>query len=109
MLFIILGFIIFLVSFGLRREEKLRRLGNPLRGVGVLLILIGILTSCIVQVEAGHVGVKKLFGKVQNEVLHSGLHFINPLMEVEKMDVRTQNYTMSGMNDEGSRTADDAI
>jgi regulator of protease activity HflC (stomatin/prohibitin superfamily) len=109
MLFIILGFIVFLVSFGLRREERLSKLGNPLRGVGLLLILIGILTACIIQVDAGHVGVKKLFGKVQNQVLHSGLHFINPLMEVEKMDIRTQNYTMSGVNDEGSGSADDAI
>jgi regulator of protease activity HflC (stomatin/prohibitin superfamily) len=109
MLFIILGFIVFLVSLGLRREQKLSRLGNPLRGVALLLILIGILISCIIQVDAGYVGVKKLFGKVQNEVLHSGLHLINPLMEVEKMDIRTQNYTMSGTNDEGSGSADDAI
>ncbi|MEJ7676353.1 MAG: prohibitin family protein [Segetibacter sp.] len=49
------------------------------------------------------------FGKVQNDVLNSGLHFINPLMEVNRTDVRTQNYTMSGVKDEGDKGGDDAI
>jgi len=53
--------------------------------------------------------VKKLFGKVQKEVLGSGLHFINPLLEIQKLDVKTQNYTMSGVNDEGMKSGDDAI
>jgi regulator of protease activity HflC (stomatin/prohibitin superfamily) len=53
--------------------------------------------------------VKKLFGKVQSDVLSSGLHFINPLMDVEKMDVKTQNYTMSAVHDEGAKEGDDAI
>ena len=76
---------------------------------GLLLILIGVGTSCFVQVEAGQVGVKKLFGKVQPDVLESGLHFVNPLYEIEKLDVKTQNYTMSGIHDEGAKTGDDAI
>src|SRR5262249_32588664 len=60
-------------------------------------------------IEAGEIGVKKLFGRVQDDVLGSGLHFINPLMDVEKMDVKTQNYTMSGIHDEGAKAGDDAI
>jgi regulator of protease activity HflC (stomatin/prohibitin superfamily) len=72
-------------------------------------MLIGIITSCVVQIEAGEVGVKKLFGKVQNDVLGSGLHFINPLLEVVDMDIKTQNYTMSGVQDEGMKQGDDAI
>jgi regulator of protease activity HflC (stomatin/prohibitin superfamily) len=109
MLLIILGFILLLLSFSFLREQHLRRFSNPLRGVAALMIIIGVFTSCIIQIDAGFVGVKKLFGKVQTEVLHSGLHFINPLMEVEKMDIRTQNYTMSGVNDEGTGSGDDAI
>src|SRR4051812_36034583 len=108
MLLIILGFIVFLLSFGLSREVRYNRLGTPLRGLGVLLIIIGVFTSCIVQIDAGYIGVRKLFGRVQNQVLSSGLHFINPLMEVVKMDIRTQNYTMSGANDEGVNSGDDA-
>ncbi len=110
MFLIIFGFIIFLVGQGFsRRDVNLRRLATPVRLVGLLVMLTGLLTSCIVQIEAGEIGVKKLFGRVQNDVLSSGLHVINPLLEVEKMDVRTQNYTMSGIADEGKKTGDDAI
>ncbi len=110
MLFIIIGFVVFLVGMGsTRADENMRRFSKPARLIGILIMLVGILTSCVIQIDAGQIGVKKLFGKVQNEVLASGLHFINPLMEVEKMDIRTMNYTMSGINDEGQKSADDAI
>ncbi|HSB94186.1 MAG TPA: prohibitin family protein, partial [Flavitalea sp.] len=79
------------------------------RLVGFALMIIGIFISCIIQIDAGTIGVKKLFGKVQNDVLGSGLHLINPVLEVERMDIKTQNYTMSGVNDEGSKSGDDAI
>jgi regulator of protease activity HflC (stomatin/prohibitin superfamily) len=62
-----------------------------------------------VQIEPGDVGVQKLFGKVNNRVLESGLNLINPLVEVVTFDVRTQNYTMSGVHDEGEKVGDDAI
>jgi len=76
---------------------------------GVVIILIGVAASGIKQINAGEVGVKILFGKVQNDVLESGLHFINPVLEVKTMDIKTQNYTMSGIHDEGSQSGDDAI
>ena len=111
MALIIIGFIIFIIGLaGARSNElNLRRFASPVRIIGLVFILIGILISCIVQIEAGETGVKKLFGKVQNDVIGSGLHFINPLLDVEKMDVRTQNYTMSGVHDEGQKAGDDAI
>jgi regulator of protease activity HflC (stomatin/prohibitin superfamily) len=108
--FIILGVIIFIVGLALSRSGDLyRRFAGITRIVGLLVLVLGILTSCIIEIEAGDVGVQKLFGQVQNDVLGSGLHFINPLLEVEKMDVKTQNYTMSGVHDEGARQGDDAI
>ena len=76
---------------------------------GVIILIAGILTKSTVMIDAGQIGVKVLFGKVQNEVLGSGLHLINPLVEVRSLDVKTQNYTMSGSNDEGAKTGDDAI
>jgi len=108
MFLIILGIALILVSFTLRlpNTERPVKIG---RYIGIALIILGIISSAFVQIEAGHIGVKKLFGKVQPEVLNSGLNFVNPLMEIEKMDVRTQNYTMSGINDEGHKTGDDAI
>lgn len=109
MVFIILGLILFVVGLVMAKNAESRRFSNPLRVVGLLVIAAGIVTSCIVQIDAGQVGVKKLFGEVQNDVLGSGLHFINPLLEVLEMDIKTQNYTMSGVHDEGAKSADDAI
>jgi len=60
-------------------------------------------------VDPGQAGVVILFGKVKDDVLPSGLHFINPFSEVQTMEVRTRNYTMSGIGDEGQKKGDDAI
>lgn len=109
MVFIVLGVIVFIVALALRRTPQLAhtaRIGNY---VGIGFIALGVITSCFVQIDAGEVGVQKLFGNVQPNVLNSGLHFINPFYEVVRLDTRTQNYTMSGVNDEGKKTGDDAI
>ena len=111
MFLIILGFILLLVGISLSRNEDnpIRRFLPTVRIISILLIVLGFLTSCVKQIDAGYVGVKSLFGKVHNDVLSSGLNFVNPLMEVKQLDVRTQNYTMSGQHDEGSSSGDDAI
>jgi regulator of protease activity HflC (stomatin/prohibitin superfamily) len=110
MFLLFLGFVIFLVSIALLRgQEPLQKIGKGIRILSFVLIAIGLLSSCFVQIDAGYVGVKSLFGKVQNDVLNSGLHFVNPLVTVKELDVKTQNYTMSGIHDEGLRSGDDAI
>lgn len=109
MAFIILGILVLLISFAFQRNSQFHRFANVGKTLAILLVIIGVLTSSIVQVDAGQVGVKSLFGKVQNDVLGSGLHLINPLMEVRRLDIKTQNYTMSGVHDEGVKHADDAI
>lgn len=111
MALIIIGVIVILLGLAITRsnDNTFRRFASPVRIIGGILVIIGILTACIIQIEAGEIGVQKLFGKVQNNVLQSGLHFINPLLNVEKMDVKTQNYTMSSVHDEGAKQGDDAI
>ena len=110
MIVIILGVIILAVAtFFIKKDPKLYRFSGVLQTIGIAVIILGVLTACIMQVDAGEVGVKKLFGKVQKDVLGSGLHFINPLLEIQKLDIKTQNYTMSGVNDEGLKSGDDAI
>ena len=110
MFLLILGILLIIAGFTLaRRTDNLRRYSTPLRVVGLLLTLAGISAASIVQIGAGEVGVKMLYGRVQNDVLSSGLHFINPLMDVQKMDIKTQNYTMSSVRDEGAKEGDDAI
>ena len=110
MVLLILGLIVFFIGLSLNRGDAVvKRFANPVRLVGLFLVVLGVLLSCIIQVDAGHVGVKKLFGKIQDDVLGSGLHFINPLVDVVKLDIKTLNYTMSGVQDEGHKSADDAI
>jgi regulator of protease activity HflC (stomatin/prohibitin superfamily) len=61
------------------------------------------------QIDAGKVGVKSLYGNVEPDILESGLHIINPLLDVTDFDIQTQNYTMSAIHDEGTKEGDDAI
>ena len=90
MLLIILGVVLFLVSVTvLRGENPFHKFAGTLRGISFLVIALGVLTSCVKQIDAGYVGVKSLFGKVQNDVLSSGLNFVNPLVDVKQVDVRT--------------------
>ncbi|MBC7653435.1 MAG: prohibitin family protein [Oligoflexus sp.] len=111
MLLIILGIIALLIGFVLSKQpsEQADKSGKILYIVAPILILIGVFTSCFKTIDPGKVGVKTLFGKADNDVLYSGLNFINPLVEVTEFDVRTQNYTMSGDREEGTVKGDDAI
>jgi regulator of protease activity HflC (stomatin/prohibitin superfamily) len=84
-------------------------MGNGFFWGGLSIAVFGLLWSSIKQIDAGKVGVQSLFGKVQTQVLPSGLNLINPLMDVLELDIKTQNYTMSGVHDEGEKEGDDAI
>jgi regulator of protease activity HflC (stomatin/prohibitin superfamily) len=110
MVLIILGIILFIVATVIVKNNsalsKFERVGKT---ISIVLIALGIMNSCVKQIDAGEIGVKILFGSIQKEVMLSGLHFINPLLDVKKLDVKTQNYTMSGVHDEGDKAGDDAI
>lgn len=110
MIFIFLGIIILVITAVVGKQSPAAARFVPTgRILGIVAIGLGVMIASVVQIEAGEAGVKVLFGKVQPMVLGSGLHFINPLMEVKTVDVRTQNYTMSGVHDEGAQAGDDAI
>ena len=84
-------------------------LPTVIRFMGIALAVTGISFACFKQIDAGQVGVQTLFGQMQPGILEGGLHFINPLLEVQTMDVKTQNYTMSAIASEGDKSGDDAI
>jgi len=110
MFLIVIGIIILVITGVVFKNNPALVKFKPVgRIVALLFILLGIANACVKQIDAGEVGVKVLFGSIQPEVMGSGLHFINPLLDVKKMDVKTQNYTMSGINDEGNKSGDDAI
>ena len=110
MVLIILGIILFIVATVIvKNNSALSKFERGGKTVSIVLIALGIMNSCVKQIDAGEIGVKILFGSIQKEVMLSGLHFINPLLDVKKLDVKTQNYTMSGVHDEGDKAGDDAI
>ncbi len=110
MLLIILGVLLLIASSWFRRTPSINPAYSPIISiVGIAMLLLGISFSVFKVIEPGRVGVKTLFGKVDNDVLPSGLHLINPLVDVTTFDVKTQNYTMSGVSTEGQKQGDDAI
>jgi regulator of protease activity HflC (stomatin/prohibitin superfamily) len=110
MFIIILGIIVLVIGFSITRvNSPLRQYNGLIKGIGASLLVIGLLLTSLVQIEPGEVGVQKLFGKVSDRILESGLNFKNPLVEVVHFDIKTQNYTMSGVPSEGEIIGDDAI
>ncbi len=110
MFLIIIGILVTIVaSFINKEKEEFAKFIKITRIAGVIIVLLGISTSCIKQIDAGQIGVKSMFGKISNEVLTSGLSFVNPLVDVKTIDVKTLNYTVSGVHDEGDKEGDDAI
>lgn len=109
-LFIIIGAILLIFSFSLKNNQSpLSQFSKIFKIIGFLAVLIGVSSSMFKQIDAGKVGVQSLYGSVQPEVLESGLHVINPLMDVTDFDIQTQNYTMSAIHGEGAQSGDDAI
>lgn len=110
-LFIIVGVVLWIVSYTLKSNvsNPFSKFSNTLKMIAVIVIALGIFSSMFKQIDAGKVGVKSLYGSVQSDVLESGLHLINPLLEVTDFDIQTQNYTMSAIHGEGSQEGDDAI
>ena len=110
MFLLILGSIVTIVSFFIARgDSPLTKYNTMIRITGILFMVLGSALSMFKVIDAGQVGVKTLYGKVDDQVLYSGLNVINPLVEVTTFDVKTQNYTMSAIHDEGSKSGDDAI
>ncbi|MEJ2355461.1 MAG: prohibitin family protein [candidate division WOR-3 bacterium] len=96
---LIIGF----VMFGSPEIKKLIPFGV------LILSFIFLIASMVRLIPPGHVGVVIVFGKVQETTLKNGLHLVNPFASIEKMSIRTEEYTMSGMPREGQVRGDDAI
>lgn len=110
MFFLVIGIFALVAGFAINTPAlAFSRYSRPVKVIGVILIVLGLLTSSVRQIDAGEVGVVSLFGNVSGRSLNSGLSFVNPLADVTEFDIKTQNYTMSATNDEGEKRGDDAI
>ena len=79
------------------------------RSVGsVSLLAIGVfgilaLVQCFTQIPAGHVGVVDFFGTVSDQTLRAGINVVNPMANVIKYSIQTQEHkeTMQVLSREG--------
>jgi regulator of protease activity HflC (stomatin/prohibitin superfamily) len=110
MLIAILGVIILIVGIVMKRSpEPASNFSGIATIVGAVVIFLGISSAAFKIIDPGKVGVQTLFGQVQGDVLESGLHIIDPLVDVTTFSVQTENYTMSAKSSEGQVEGDDAI
>ncbi len=77
--------------------------------ISIIVLVLVLFVSSLRIIPPGHVGVQVLLGKVQNRILQSGIHFVIPIVNVSQLTVRTQEYTMSSLSEEGLKKGDDAI
>ncbi|AWW00159.1 prohibitin family protein [Arcticibacterium luteifluviistationis] len=109
-LLLFLGLAAIIASFVVNTPTSpVQKLSGVIRIAGFVLLALGALSKAVIQIDPGQVGVQSLFGNVQERTLPSGLSVVNPLVEVKEFDIKTQNYTMSGVNDAGNAGDDDAI
>ncbi|MDZ7363105.1 MAG: prohibitin family protein [candidate division KSB1 bacterium] len=88
--FLVIAIIAFGAYFVSRRSSLPTRNAAgfaPLIGLVALLLAIG---SCLTVVPAGHVGVVDFFGTVSPNTLKAGINLVNPLANVIKFSVKTQ-------------------
>jgi regulator of protease activity HflC (stomatin/prohibitin superfamily) len=109
MALIIIGIIFLIVSFVLRFNKPTESIAKYARWFSIGLIAVGAFFSMFIVIDPGTVGVKTLFGSVDAQPLTNGLNVKNPFADVILYNVQTQNYTMSGVHNEGDKEGDDAI
>ncbi|MFI5252748.1 MAG: prohibitin family protein [Bacteroidota bacterium] len=92
---IIIAVIAFIIWVNIRRESTesrsigLRMSMNLSVFIGVLFTLIA-LSQSVTTIPPGHVGVVNFFGTVSDYTLKAGINMVNPLAEVIKMSIQTQ-------------------
>lgn len=115
--YIIIIFAILWIIFGYGLyKRRLKTVGNSNRpvlfsifGAGILIMIL-ILSQVLTTVDAGYIGVQKLFGAVMDGYeIEEGLHFKHPLSEIIMVSYKTESYTMSVVQGEGVREGDDRI
>ena len=109
MILLVIGLLLLIFAFTGLKNTTFYRHKSIIVILSLFIIGIGVLTSMIRQINAGHVGVQILFGEVKENVLYEGLNLVNPLVQIKEMSIQTQNYTMSRTSDEGNKIGDDAI
>jgi regulator of protease activity HflC (stomatin/prohibitin superfamily) len=89
------AFFLFTAAAGLRGSSGPRPSATLLRGAGWLLSVIGfgfVLTSAVVVIDAGQVGVRHAFGTVDTVALLPGVRFVSPWSSIERFSTREEQF-----------------
>jgi regulator of protease activity HflC (stomatin/prohibitin superfamily) len=86
-----------------RRAASSTASGTLLRTGGWLLAIVGtliVLTSSVVVIDAGQVGVRHAFGEVDPQPLLPGVRFVTPWSSVERFSTREEQFPRSSSDAE---------
>ncbi|MGB5288919.1 MAG: prohibitin family protein [Ignavibacteriaceae bacterium] len=91
MLFII-ALIAAIVAFFVYRNAKKRfqKSETTFAMIGIIVALLIALFQCFTIIPAGHTGVIDFLGYVSDNTLKPGVNMVNPMANVEKMSIKTQ-------------------
>ncbi|MCM8823667.1 MAG: prohibitin family protein [Candidatus Omnitrophica bacterium] len=103
LIILVMGFVVGIIFTQLAKTGSLK----PIVITTIVGLIIGVLFSSIRVVPAGYVGVVDFFGYVSPKPLNSGINFVNPLVKVVPLSIRTQEEkeTMSVPSKEGLNVA----
>jgi regulator of protease activity HflC (stomatin/prohibitin superfamily) len=90
LVFLIIAIAAFGTYFASRRSNFPTRNAAGIAPIVGIVALLAAIASCITVVPAGHVGVVDFFGTVSSNTLKAGINFVNPLANVIKFSVKTQ-------------------
>ena len=104
MLFLVAIIAALVASFVYRNAKKrLQKSEATFALLGVIAALLIALFQCFTVIPAGHTGVIDFLGYVSDNTLKPGVNLVNPMANVEKMSIKTQEIkeTMNVPSEEG--------
>lgn len=86
-----------------KNMKKIPNVGTLAAGIVIVLVLIVVGMNSVAQVQFGHVGLYKTFGKLNDKVLTPGLHlkmpFVQEVIQVNTQVTKTETDTTASSKD----------
>ncbi len=92
---LVAAFLVFTAAAGLQQGTVPRPAAKLLRSAGLLLTVLGafiFLSSSVVVISAGQVGVRHALGEVDPRPLLSGIRLVTPWSDIERFSTREEQF-----------------